>query len=106
MKNINLKIIIKKNYVNGEGNTISTVGMSFEDPVQRAVVGDYEKFDGAELTNEQISGAVQRLLMKLLPMVPDVEEHISVAPVEVVIPTKGKKHHKFKRNEDGTFSLA
>ena len=105
MKNINMEIIIKQNSVDAEGNATSTVGIKFFDATQGAYVGNYESFPGAELTNEQISGAVQRLLMLLLPMVPDVEEPVAVPPVKIVTPTGGGKR-TFKRNEDGTFSLA
>lgn len=98
MKNIKMEIIIKQNSVDAEVNATSIVGIEFFDAAQGAYVGDYESFDGAELTNEQISGAVQRLLMLLLPMVPDVEEPVAV-------PTGGEKR-TIKRNEDGTFSLA
>lgn len=103
MKDAKMEIIIKNGWYKKDGNAQSTVGIRFEDPVKRCFVGDYEAFAESELTNEEICGAVQRLLMKLLPMVTDAEE--SVAD-EIVGLTKGEKRNKFKRNEDGTFSPA
>lgn len=87
----NLEIIIKENEAS------STVGIRFE--TENGFVGDYEKFECTELTEEQIISAVQRLMAKLLPMVPRVEE-----PIKAV--TEGESCGKFKRTADGKFVLA
>ena len=91
MKRI-LEVIIKEN------NEFSTVGIRFEK--DNEFVGDYEKFDCQELTNEQTIGAVQRLLEKLLPDVPKVEEE------EFIPVPAGASRGKFKRTPDGKFVLA
>lgn len=87
----NLEIIIKEN------DTFSTVGIRFEK--DNAFVGDYEKFECAELTDEQIIGTVQRLMAKILPLVPRAEE-----PIKAV--TEGESCGKFKRTQDGKWALA
>ena len=81
-----LEIIIREN------DAFSTVGVRFEK--NNGLVGDYEKFDCAELTNEQIINAVQLLMEKLLPIVPRVEEPIQNA-------AEGVSLGKFKRTQDG-----
>lgn len=83
-----IEIIIKENT---EGAS-STVGIRFE--TENGFVGDYEKFDCPKLTNEQTIGAVQRLMAKILPMMPKAEE-----PIKAV--TEGKSLGKFKRTTDG-----
>ena len=80
-----LNIIIKEN------DEFSTVGIRFDNG--NAFEGDYEKFECAELTDEQIISAVQRLMTKLLPIVPMVEE-----PVKAV---SGESCGVFKRTPDG-----
>lgn len=84
----NLEIIIKEN------EALCTVGIRFEK--ENGFVGDYEKFECTELTNEQIIGAVQRLMEKLLPLVPGTEDPIMVAG-------EGKSCGKFKLAADGKF---
>lgn len=91
MLNRKIDIIIREN------ETLSTVGIRFE--TENGFVGDYEKFDGHELTDEQIIGAVQRLMAKLLPMVPRAEE-----PIKAV--TEGESLGKFKRTPDGKWVRA
>lgn len=86
----NLEIIIKEN------EDLSTVGIRFE--TGNAFVGDYEKFECTELTEEQIISAVQRLMAKLLPLVPKVEEQYTAV-------TEGKSLGRFTRTEDGKFVL-
>lgn len=93
----NLEIIIKENA------SFSTVGIRFEK--DNDYVGDYEKFECAELTDEQIICAVHRLMAKLLPLVPRVEEPVMAEEPIKVVP-KGESRYKFKRNEDGKFVLA
>lgn len=88
MINRKIDIIIKEN----TEEAFSTVGIRFE--TENGFMGDYEKFDSPELTNEQIIGAVQRLMESLLPMVP--KEHQE----------NFKPHEKgvvFKRTNDGKF---
>lgn len=98
MFNRNIDIIIKENVEIEAGKVISTVGLRFE--AGSAYFGDYEKFDGPELTDEQIIGAVQRLLTKHLPVVPKAEEEpFKTAPV-------GKSLGRFKRTPDGKFVKA
>ena len=97
MLNRKIDIIIKENMEDEAEKAFSTVGIRFE--MENGFAGDYEKFDGPELTDEQIIGAVQRLMAKLLPMVPRVEE-----PIEAV--TEGESRGKFKRTADGKFVLA
>lgn len=92
MFNRKFEIIIKENTVEEAGKAFSTVGIRFG--TENGFVGNYEKFDGPELTDEQIIGAVQRLMAKLLPMVPREEE-----PSEAV--TEGESLGKFKRTHDG-----
>lgn len=89
-----IDIIINEN----TEEAFSTVGIRFE--TEDGFVGDYEKFDCPELTNEQTIGAVQRLLEKLLPNVPKVEEK----PFMTV--PAGASCGKFKRTPDGKFVLA
>lgn len=79
-------VIIKEN------DAFSTVGIRFEK--DNDFVGDYEKFDSPELTDEQIIGAVQRLMEKLLPTAPREEEQIEAVP-------RGESLGKFKRTPDG-----
>ena len=90
MINRKIDILIKEN----TEEAFSTVGIRFG--TENGFVGDYEKFDSQELTDEQIIGAVQRLMAKLLPMMPKVEE-----PIKVV--TNGVSCGKFKRTPDGKF---
>lgn len=84
----NLEIVIKEN------EALSTVGIRFE--TENGFVGDYEKFECTELTDEQIISAVQRLMEKLLPLVPGTED-----PIKSV--TEGKSCGKFRRTADGKF---
>ena len=84
----NLEIIIKEN------DEYSTVGIRFE--TENEFVGDYEKFECTELTDEQIISAVQRLMAKLLPKVPKVEEPTYTG-------NGCKSLGVFKRTADGEF---
>lgn len=90
MINRKIDILIKEN----TEEAFSTVGIRFE--TENGFEGDYEKIDSPELTDEQIIGAVQRLMAKLLPMMPKVEE-----PIKVV--TEGESCGKFERTPDGKF---
>ena len=81
-----LEIIIKTN------ESFSTVAVRFEK--DNGFVGDYEKFDCPELTDEQIINAVQPLMAKLLPIAPSVEEPIQTAE-------KCASLGKFTRTQDG-----
>ena len=92
-----IDIIIKDNTEDEAGKAFSTVGIRFE--TENGFIGDYEKIDSQELTDEQIIGAVQRLMEKILPMMPKVEE-----PTKTV--TVGESCSKFKRTNDGKFVLA
>lgn len=83
-----LEIIIKEN------DTFSTVGIRFEK--DNDFVCDYEKFECAELTDDQIISAVNRLMENLLPTVPKVEEKIMPVPGGVSL-------GKFKRTPGGKF---
>ena len=86
------EIIIKENDKCEDGSVRSTVGLRFEK--ENCFVGDYEKFDSQELTDEQITGAVQRLVEKFVPEIPKEE-------------TKPFGHYEkgivFKRTPDGKF---
>ena len=82
------EIIIKENT---ECKETSTVGIRFEK--ENCFVGDYEKFDCQELTEEQIISAVQRLVEKFIPEIPKEEQK----------PFDHAKGVVFKRTVDGKF---
>ena len=94
MINRKLDILIRENMEDEAEKALSTVGVRFE--TENGFVGDYEKFDGPELTDEQIIGTVQQLMAKLLPVMPKAEE-----PIKAV--TEGESLGKFKRTTDGKF---
>ena len=80
------EIIIKEN------DEFSTVGLRFE--TENGFVGDYEKFDVQELSDEQIIGAVQRLMEKFVPQIPKEESEPFNHQAKGVV---------FKRTPDGKF---
>lgn len=95
MRSGKFDIIITENMESEEGKIISTVGLRYFEPMMGCIIGDYEKFDGSELTDEQIIEAVQRLMPKFLPMVPKEERQPFSTPKA--------KGSVFKRTPDGEF---
>ena len=92
-----IDIIINENTEDEAGKACSTVGIRFE--TENGFVGDYEQFECAKLHDEQIISTVQRMMAKLLPMMPKKEE----AANDI---TQGESCGKFKRTTDGKFVLA
>lgn len=95
MRSRKIDILITENMESEEGKIISTVGLRYFDPMIGSFVGDYEKFDGPELTDEQIIEAVQRLMPRFLSMVPQEErQQFSTPKAKGIV---------FKRTPDGEF---
>ena len=91
-----ISIFIKEG-LEDEGKVISTVALRFVNQ-DGVFTGDYERFEGTELTDEQIIGAVQRLMAKYLPVIPKEEEHFMPAG-------SYESRGKFKIGPDGKFVL-
>ena len=73
MKSTTRKIsIFIKEPAADDGKAKSTVGITFEN-AEGVCEGDYEAFDTAALTDEQIACSVKRLLEKAIHRVPKVE---------------------------------
>ena len=66
------KVIIKENMEDEHGNVVSTVGLRFD--TGREFCGGFEKFDGPEITNDQIISAVCRLMERNLAIIPKEDD--------------------------------
>lgn len=67
-----ISIFIKESTAE-DGKVRSTVGLRFEN-ADGIFEGDYEAFETAALTDEQIACSVKRLVEKMLPGIPKAEE--------------------------------
>ena len=88
-------VFIKEGLEEAEGKVISTVALRFANH-DGIFTGDYVRFEGTELTDEQIVGAVRLLMEALLPYIPKEEERFMPAELQ-------ESRGKFKVGPDGKF---
>jgi hypothetical protein len=101
MKSTTRKIsIFIKEPAADDGKAKSSVGITYEN-AEGVCEGDYEAFDTAELTDEQIACSVKRLVEKTIHRVPKVENK----PLEANITSGTEKSGVRFELRDGKYFL-